>query len=221
MMLSSSDKLQERNLALRLSKLLSNFIPGYNPYDYEGRVIVEVAAEDAKSYFKALKYERGLRVWSGDAIAEWLELWVYKWRERVKLVFDKRFTAIFDKQRELVRETEGLWRALPYREELKELVILALIEVGEFCFTDLVAENIIRSELHAYKKRFKSEEAVLLHLSISPLKFAKNLMRRAKDLKHWRGPLVMFKVDSKILQGATGRIVNRIREANHYALFEF
>ncbi|RLF16162.1 MAG: hypothetical protein DRJ97_01690 [Thermoprotei archaeon] len=196
---------RERLLTSRILRRLSEHIPGFKHHEPEGRMLANVAVNDFRNY---VKYKPpSPNVDQGEYADCWAERWLDKWRERVKLVFRPQDGHVFAKHEKLIRDTSFLWSRFPHLNEALELVVDALIDVGEICFTNLLAESTLRGELLRYKQLCRSDEEALRRIQVDPLKVVKEAMYRAKSLRHVKGPLVWLRVDEHIWRSSTGKIV--------------
>ena len=196
---------RERLLTSRIIKRLSEHIPGFRHDEPEGRMLTNVAVNDFRNYVRC--NPPAPHVDQGEYADCWAERWLDKWRERVKLVFRPQDCHVFARHEKLVRDTSYLWSRFPHLSEALELIVDALISVGEICFTNLLAESTLRGELLRYKQGCRSDEEALRRIQADPVRVVKGAMYRAKSLRHVKGPLVWLKVDEHIWRGSTGKIV--------------
>jgi len=140
-----------------------------------------------------------------EKVSSWIVPWVSKWRERVKLVWDEKE---FKRKsiNEQLEEVTPLISAIPKVNELKELIIGSLIKSGELCFTNLIADNIIKGEVYRLVKSVGSREGALKFLHENPLFLLQACIARVKVLARSKGPAVVLHVDRRILAEALRRI---------------
>lgn len=197
---------KHRLLASRMLERLSSRIPGFRRQEPEGRMLVSVAMNDFKNYVRSRPPPSTV---SHDEYADfWAERWLDKWRERVKLVFNPQCTQVFAKHERVVRETMPMWRSFPHLPEALELLVDTLIDVGELCFTNLLAETTLRSELLRVKQSSKSEKEAVRRVQRDALSLVRSAMSRARGYKQVKGYLVWLKVDDSIWRTSQGRIVD-------------
>lgn len=200
--------IKDRQLELMVFNNLSKHIPGLKAGELEGEWLVHVALQDLENYVKSQPRPTNA---SWEAYLEyWIERWVDKWRERVKLAIGLEDLKIFEAYERLVKETKLLWSKFPNLREALELVVDALVSVSEICFTNLMAESLLRKELYECRRRCKSDGEVLRKIEENPLeivKIVKSAIRAAKNLKESKGHLILLKVDERVLKTSTGRIV--------------
>jgi len=129
---------------------------------------------------------------------EWLESWLLKWRQRVKIIFDENEDT--KQAKKIFAKTNNVWRKIPYKDELKEIIIGSLISVGEICFTEVISESILRGELNKYMNYVKDEDKLLEILSKNSILILKDAMRNVKRITRIKGPLIVVRVDTSVLK---------------------
>jgi len=118
----------------------------------------------------------------------WTNTWLKKWSERVKLLIGNEDEKRWDKVTRILNDAEPLWRKLPNRKEMQEIVIFTLIRNGEICGTSILAENLLKMELGENKKRYATEKKQILNL-------VNRTIRRARELARSKGPLIFVRID--------------------------
>jgi hypothetical protein len=118
----------------------------------------------------------------------WTNTWLKKWNERVKLLIGNEDEKRWDKMTKILNNAEPLWRRLPNRKEMQEIVISTLIRNGEICGTSILAENLLKMELGENKKRYATEKEQMLNL-------VNRTLRRARELTRSKGPLIFVRID--------------------------
>lgn len=192
-------------LASKVLERLALRVPGLRKHEPEGRMLANVAADDLRSYIKLRPPAREASY--EDYVDFWTERWLDKWRERVKLVFGGQDAEVFAKYRRMVEETAPLWSHLPDPSEALELIMDALIDVGELCFVRLLAESTLRSELLRVRQSSRSIDEALARVREGALSIVKSAVARARGLKYVRGHLVWLRVSEDIWRTSYGRIV--------------
>ncbi len=196
-----------------LELLLSQCLKDRNPLlDLQGsdRRVLQIACEDLMNF---LKVHWGL-IWRENCDCDlvekvhkyfeenseefskfvdiWSGLWIKKWNERVKLLIGSNASPQWSRVNKKLRKAESLWRQLKRRREAKDILVESLIRNGEICGTSIMAENLLKLELGAPKKRsyWKSEEEKVLNLVNATL-------RKARQMSYSTGPLIFVKLDRK------------------------
>jgi len=118
----------------------------------------------------------------------WTNIWLKKWNERVKLLIGNEEEKRWDKMTRILNNAEPLWRRLPNRKEMQEIVISTLIRNGEICGTSILAENLLKMELGENKRKYATEKEQILNL-------VNRTLRRARELTRSKGPLIFVRID--------------------------
>ncbi|MCX8204857.1 MAG: hypothetical protein N3H31_04320 [Candidatus Nezhaarchaeota archaeon] len=192
-------------LASRVLEKLALRVPGLRGHEPEGRILTNIAVGDFRSYIKHRPLSSGVSY--EDYVDFWAERWLDKWRERVKLVFGQQDLEVFAKHEKIVRETAPLWRGFSHLPEALELIIDALIDVGELCFTKLLAEATLRSELLRIKQSSRSIEEALSRVKEGALSIVKSAVARARGYRYVKGHLVWLRVGEDVWRTSYGKIV--------------
>jgi hypothetical protein len=135
-----------------------------------------------------VEFEMFLSVWTG--------MWLKKWAQRVKLLLGDQ---VQDKstlsQNSGSSDVEALWKKLESRQELVELVVSTLIKNGELCATEILAENVLKSEL--------AKNPVLADGREQVLKLLHAASNKAREMAKCLSPLIFVKVDKGYYHTAT------------------
>ncbi|MGD0451239.1 MAG: hypothetical protein ABSA79_09340 [Candidatus Bathyarchaeia archaeon] len=116
----------------------------------------------------------------------WTAAWMKKWQERVKLlVGNQRKTEHNDLQKTL-EEAQPAWETLDCKEELMDIVQSALINNGEICGTQILAEHVLKMELAKDDLKFDNGKTV---------EFLNNVLRRARVISQTSGPLMFIEIN--------------------------
>ncbi|MEM2319301.1 MAG: hypothetical protein QXG11_04170 [Candidatus Bathyarchaeia archaeon] len=118
----------------------------------------------------------------------WTGIWLKKWGERVKLLIGDEDSKKWNKIKQIISKAEPLWRRLPNRREMQEIVISTLIKNGEICGTSVLSENLLKMELGENSRRYANVEEETLNV-------VSNALRRARELSRSKGPLIFVKID--------------------------
>jgi len=118
----------------------------------------------------------------------WTGIWLKKWSERVKLLIGNEDSRKWDKMTRILNDAEPLWRKLPNRRELQEVVIYTLIRNGEICGTSILAENLLKMELGENKRRYTTEKEQIINL-------VNRTLRKTRELTRSKGPLIYVRID--------------------------
>jgi hypothetical protein len=171
------------------------------------RKLLQVACQDFINYLKFNlkkadgkaeetclegKIERLLRDDSAELesfLTVWTSMWLKKWKQRVKLLLGKQNQKDLGKSSTTLADGQLLWTKLECKQEMRDLLISALIRNAEICGTEILAENILKMELakSANQDDVNEKEQLLSVLS--------NSLRRAREMAQGFGPLIYVKVD--------------------------
>jgi hypothetical protein len=125
-----------------------------------------------------------------SSLAVWSSIWLRKWKERVNLSIGKQNTKAAIKAPENACKAESLWTKLECKEEIIGVVASALIKNAEICGTQIIAENIVKTETcKCSNEDINSKEQVLKILS--------NSLRSARETTQKTGPLIAIQVDKR------------------------
>jgi hypothetical protein len=119
----------------------------------------------------------------------WMGRWLEKWRERVKVLSNKR--KLPPKVLENIRKAKKIYRGMEHGKELKKMVTQKLIGQGEICLAQVIAENLIIEEI---AKRSRSLEGDVQLMMVTPLDIYNSLSPRISRLHEEKGPLVYLKI---------------------------
>jgi len=193
-----------------LSQSLQNKNPQLNP-DTTDKKILQIATQDLINYLKfhwkltgkqhaeiiltekIQKYSQKKPEELQQFIDLWSGIWIKKWNERVKVLIANEDHPHWNKEDQHQLKAEPIWRELPHRNEMKDIIIDTLIRNGEICGTSILAENLIKTELatHAENKIYANQNL---------LNITKKAIKKAKQLSQSRGPLIFVRIDKRFFQ---------------------
>jgi hypothetical protein len=130
-------------------------------------------------------------------LSVWVGMWLRKWSQRVKLLLGEQVVSNENKPRtnSAPSNVEHLWAKQKGKQEIVELVVSSLVKNGELCATEILAENILKTELGNNTDRMNSKEQMLALLNAA--------LRRAREIAQNTGPLIFVKVDKGYYRSAT------------------
>jgi hypothetical protein len=188
-----------------LSEKLKEVNPGLDVFGSD-RKVLQIACQDLTNYLKvhwdlvgkeASECELVDRLEkffneNPDEMQEflgiWTGIWLGKWKERVKLLIGNENSNRWNRVTKLLADAEPIWRKLPDRQEMQELVTSTLIRNGEICGTSILAENLLKMELGEKDRNYLSEQEQVMGV-------VNNTLRKARELARSRGPLIYVKID--------------------------
>jgi hypothetical protein len=196
--------------------MLMESLRNRNPQlDLQGsdRRVLEIADEDLMNFLRvhwglmgeeSAEYELIEKLYSyhkeepqelEEFVNVWAGIWIKKWNERVKLLIGVQNEEVSSWQRvgKKMCDAEPLWKTLPNRHEVENVVVESLIKNGEICGTSILAENLIKMELGSMEKIDLKKDEDVLNLVNGTLKRARNLSRS-------KGPLIFVRLDKRFFQ---------------------
>jgi hypothetical protein len=125
----------------------------------------------------------------GDFIDLWTGIWLKKWKERVKLLIGDDDSKKWNKISKMISKAEPIWRSLPNRKEMQEIIISTLVKNGEICGTSILSENLLKMELAEMGDvKYRDEKEQVLYI-------VNRAIRKARELTRSKGPLIFVKID--------------------------
>jgi len=188
-----------------VEKLISDKIKKIDStLDFQGsdRKVLQLACKDFANYMKFnckstynLRLEEKLEKFSREETAElesfltiWTAIWMKKWQERVKLFIGNQSRNEFNELYKTLDKAGPIWQTLDCKEELIDIAESTLINNGEICGTQILAEYTLKVEL--------AKNNLNLTDKAQALTFLNNVMNRAHEIAKTSGPL-MFVEASK------------------------
>lgn len=196
--------------------MLMESLRNRNPQlDLQGtdRRVLEIADEDLMNFLKvhwriigqeSADYELIEKLYSfhqeqpeelEEFVNAWTGIWIKKWDERVKLLIGQQEeeNSSWQKVSKKICDADPLWKTLPNRREVEDVVVESLIRNGEICGTNILSENLIKMELGSVEKIDVKKDEDVLNLVNGTLKRARNLSRS-------KGPLIFVRLDKRFFQ---------------------
>ena len=197
-------------IELMLSQSLQDKNPQLNPNTTDKKIL-QIASQDLLNYLKfhwkltgkqhaTIELTEKIETYTQKNPKElqqfinlWSGIWIKKWNERVKILITNEDNLYWKKTNQRQLRAEPLWRQLPYRNEMKDIIINSLIRNGEICGTSILAENLIKTELARY-----SENKIYVNQNL--LNITDKAMKKAKQLSQSKGPLIFVRIDKRFFQ---------------------
>jgi len=182
----------EQMISLKIQKLDPN--PNAQAYD---RKVIQLAYKDFLNYMKP-KIKTNIRYcieYKVEKIASeetlefdafltvWIGMWIKKWQERVKLVIGRNNG---QEKSVTVQKLENITLENDLKEEIINVVSCTLINNGEICGTEIIAENIINQELNKEMDITDKKQAVT---------FLQNIIQAARNTSKTTGPLMFIEIN--------------------------
>lgn len=184
-----------------IAKELKARIPQFNVYTLDYEVVI-FAYKDLETWLKVkwemeisqqirTKLEGILREKPDETnafLSLWLDWWLKKWRERVKITQKEPEIPKYYLKR--IINAKKLYRQMKHGDELKEIVVRKLVKQGEICLTEKIAENLIVQEIAKRIPKVEEDQKMRLNL----LGVYNDLSRRISRLPKIKGPLIYLKI---------------------------
>ncbi|UCC57777.1 MAG: hypothetical protein JSW14_05220 [Candidatus Bathyarchaeum sp.] len=135
-------------------------------------------AEECQEEMKAF-----VKVWT----AQWLE----KWRERVTL--SKKMPQFSLAHLKAKRKAKSIFKRMEKGQELKKMVEQKLINQGEVCMAELIAENLIIEEI-AYRLKMNRGKTSSEKIALEPWNILQKVLPRVKRLTERKMPIIHLKL---------------------------
>lgn len=119
----------------------------------------------------------------------WVDRWLEKWRERVRILHKKPTIPKFRLER--AENAKEIYGKMDHSRELKDTLIRKLINQGEICMAEQIAENLIVEEI---AKNIPRTDEGREMTSLNPLEILNNLTPRISRLSKEKGPLVYLRI---------------------------
>lgn len=185
----------EASIAKKIKKIDSTL-------DMQGsdRKLLKLACQDFANYMKLtykssnnLSFQEKLEKFSKKKEPElevflsiWTAAWMKKWQERVKLLVGNQNKKKLDENQKTLDAQELAWEKLECKEELIDIVQSTLINSGEICGTQILAEYVLKNELANCDLEIDNEKTV---------EFLSNVIHRASVISQTTGPLMFIEIN--------------------------
>ncbi len=121
----------------------------------------------------------------------WTKQWLEKWRERVTLC--QKMPHFSLRHAKTKKKATKIFKRMENGQELKKLVAQKLINKGEVCMAELIAENLIIEEI-AYRLRMNNGKTPNNKIALEPWNIFQTVVPRVKRLTERRIPLIHLKL---------------------------
>ncbi|MCD6465156.1 hypothetical protein J7L27_02175 [Candidatus Bathyarchaeota archaeon] len=185
-----------------LIREFEKYIPQFKPYSLDYQMVVYASKDletwlkvklntnDSRIVYKTLREylmnnPRDLKV----SINFWVGMWLKKWRERVRILSTK--FEMPKKYVEKIRKARKIYKHMDYRHELKNIAVKKLVNQGEICMVEFIAENLILEEI---AKRIQKSNKDSQFIVLDPLSMYNAISSRIMRLSKEKGPLVYLNI---------------------------
>ena len=171
------------------------------------RKVLQVATQDLAGYLRYLAYkdEHGVRMGFTPLeqlqkeephevnafLTAWIGLWLKKWKQRFALsLTQNRPQPTQNAQNpQKTTQTNDLWTNLPCRQEMTEMVIMALIKSSEICGSKIMAEDLLKQEIQKTTTQTLNPQQLFTILN--------RALQKAKEIHQRSGPIVRIRVEKE------------------------
>ncbi len=141
-----------------------------------------------------------------NVIDEWMDVWIWKWRQRVKLVMKPQINREVDR---LEVDIKNIMPSIKNLKEIKRFAIGSLIRNNEVCFTNLLADNIVKSIVYKFFIHVRDAKRVSKILNDNKYIFVNEIINRVKSLKKFKGQLIIINVSDQVFNEKNSRYIGR------------
>lgn len=185
-----------------LARELEKEIPGLDLYGSERRLL-DFACQDLELCLKMKQrdtnsdeIEKTLNTEDRqkeikEFLKVWTRQWLGKWRERVTLCQKMpQFSLAHLKTK---RKAKKIFKRMEEGQELKKMVVQKLINNGEVCMAELIAENLIVEEI-AFRLKMNSGKTPTDKITLEPWHILQEVLPRVKRLTERKIPLIHLRL---------------------------
>ena len=185
-----------------LARELKREIPQLDLYGQE-RSLLEFAYHDLETFLKmkwrdlnsdeleeALEAE-DLQEEMKAFLKVWIPQWLEKWREGV--TFGKNMPQFSLAHLKAKRKAKNIFKRMEKGQELKKLVEQKLINQGEVCMAEMIAENLIIEEI-ACRLKMNLGKTPTEKITLEPWNILQQVLPRVKQLTERRIPIIHLRL---------------------------
>jgi hypothetical protein len=172
------------------------------------RKVLQLACKDFANYMKfsskstySSNFEEKLETISKNDLPEldsfltiWTGLWINKWQQRVKLFIGNNAKKELNDLQQTYSQAEPMWKNLDCKDELVDMVKSMLINNGEICGSEMLAEYALKIELTKNKLDLKDKQQAIT--------FVNNITHRVHAIAKTTGPLMFVEVTKTYFNSA-------------------
>lgn len=181
---------------------LEKAIPGLDLYESEKRLL-DFACKDLETWLTIKlgdanfdEIEKALNVRDNQEeikafLKVWTKRWLEKWRERVTLCH--KMPAFSMKQVKRKKRAKRIFNRMEKGEELKKLVAQKLINQGEVCMAELIAENLVIGQIER-RLTMKTKKGSASSITMNPWQILYDVLPQVNILAKRKKPLIHMKL---------------------------
>ena len=123
----------------------------------------------------------------------WTQQWLVKWRERV--TFCQQMPRFSLEQVQLKQKATKRFKHMEHGQDLKKMIVQKLINKGEVCMPELIAENLITEEMAARMRMNKGNDSED-QIALAAWELFQSVSPQVKKLSERKAPLIRLKIMS-------------------------
>jgi hypothetical protein len=125
----------------------------------------------------------------------WTKQWLEKWRDRVTLC--QKMPSFSLEYLKTKKKATKIFKQMKDGPELKKMIVQQLINKGEICMADLIAESFIIEEI-AFRMRIDGRKMLTDSKVLEPLDLLQQVSGRVKSLAERKTPIIHLKLLSDV-----------------------
>jgi hypothetical protein len=185
-----------------LARELEKEIPDLDLYGSERRLL-DFACKDLEIWLNVKRgeansdeVEKALNVRDNqeeikEFLKVWTKQWLEKWRERVTL--GQKMPTFSLKYVKRKKRAKKIFERMEKGQELKKWVVQKLINQGEVCMPELIAENLVIEQI-AYRLKMRKEKAPASKTTMKPWQILHDVLPQVNSLAKRKTPLIHMKL---------------------------
>lgn len=185
-----------------LAKELKKEIPDLDLYGSE-RKLLDFACKDLETWLNVKREdansddaEKALNVRDNQEeikafLKVWTKQWLKKWRERVTLCQKMPTFSLRHVKRK--KRAKKAFERMEQGQELKRWIVQKLINQGEICMPELIAENLVIEQI-AYRLKTRRENASASKTAMKPWQILQDVLPHVNSLAKKKTPLIHMKL---------------------------
>ena len=185
-----------------LARELEKEIPDLDLYGSEKKLL-DFAGKDLETWLNVKRegansdeVEKALNIRDNQEeikafLKVWTEQWLEKWRERVTLC--QKMPTFSLRQVKRKKRAKKIFERMEQGQELKRWIVQKLVNQGEVCMPELIAENLVIEQI-AYRLKTRKENASASKTAMKPWQILRDVLPHVNSLAKRKMPLIHMKL---------------------------
>ncbi|HDQ06472.1 MAG TPA: hypothetical protein ENN36_07110 [Candidatus Bathyarchaeota archaeon] len=185
-----------------LARELEKEIPDLDLYGTD-RKLLDFASKDLETWLdlklenaNSDEIEKALNVQDNPEeikafLTVWTKQWLEKWRERVTLCQNMPVFSLKHVKRK--KRAKKILERMEDGQELKRWVVQKLVNQGEVCMPELIAENLVIEQI-AYRMKTRKEKTAASKTAMEPWQILQDVTPQVNSLAKSKTPLIHMKL---------------------------